>query len=156
MWICAVKEIPLTQNQVALVDDTDFEWLSQWKWYAEWHPDIKGFYAARNFRLHDGGKRLIRMHRLILGLERGDKRQGDHKNHNTLDNQRENLRIVTNQENHFNQKNRSGYCWDKRIRKFRAQITIGGKQKHLGLFDTAEKAQQAYVDAKSVIHVIAG
>lgn len=86
-----MKEILLTQNQVALVDDADFEWLSQWKWYAIWSPGIKGFYAVRRGRLPDGRRSLIRMHRQILGLDMADKRQGDHVNHDTLDNRRENL-----------------------------------------------------------------
>ena len=30
-----MKEIQLTQGQVAIVDDADFEWLRQWKWHAQ-------------------------------------------------------------------------------------------------------------------------
>ena len=42
------------------------------------------------------------LHRKIMGLQKGDKRQVDHKNHNKLDNRRSNLRVVdqaTNQQN---------------------------------------------------------
>ena len=87
-----MKQIKLTQNKVALVDDADHDWLSQWKWYAV--KDYSGdFYATRNSSWKAGKQHTIRMHRQILGLERGDKRISDHINHSTLDNCRSNLRI---------------------------------------------------------------
>ena len=54
-----MKKIKLTRGQFALVDDKDFEWLNQWKWYA-----LKGkttYYAARFV----GGRKNRKM---ILGL----------------------------------------------------------------------------------------
>lgn len=39
--------IPLTQNKIALVDAEDFEWLSQWNWYAAAHQS-GSFYARRS------------------------------------------------------------------------------------------------------------
>jgi len=49
-----------------------------------------------------------------------------------------------------------GVNFDKRDIKFRAQLAINGKQKHLGLFNTAEEAFFAYKAAKEAqIKVVA-
>ena len=69
-----MKQIQLTQGKVALVDDLDYDWLSQWKWYA--HKEYgECFYAVRHSYQREGKRRLIPMHRQILGLEYGDSRQ---------------------------------------------------------------------------------
>ena len=101
--------------------------------------------------MKNGKQHLIRMHRQILGLEFKDKRQGDHKNHNTLDNQRDNIRICTNQQNTTNKKIRlnatsrfKGVYWNKLAKKWHAQIGINGKHKHLGFWKLEELAALAY------------
>lgn len=143
-----MKKIPLTQGQFALVDDSDYEFLSQWKWYAN---KLHGnFYAMRGIK--KGGKQfIILMHRQILGLEKEDKRQGDHKDHNTLDNRRSNLRICTNQQNLMNMKSHQnttsrfkGVSWVKSRKKWVAQITINGTVKFLGRFTEEKEAAEAY------------
>lgn len=152
-----MKQIPLTQEQFALVDDADYTWLNQWKWCA-----IKtqgGFYAIRNSPWITGKHYQIRMHRQILGLERGDKRQGDHRDHNTLDNRRSNIRICTPLQNTRNQKSRKnstskykGVNWNKKCKKWMAQIRITGKIKHLGVFNNEETAAEAYVKVAKIYH----
>jgi hypothetical protein len=149
-----MKHIHLTQGQVAIVSYADFEWLMQWKWYAWWNPSTKSYYARRTIRLANGKRRLLFMHRLILGLEYGDTREGDHINHDTLDDRRENLRVVTRQENTFNQSGVKGYCWNHRAKKFQAQITLDGKQHFLGYYDTTSDAHAAYLAAKARYHRI--
>ncbi len=148
-----MKEIQLTQGQVALVDDADYEWLNQWKWFVCWNHHVRSFYAVRNIRLPSGQRTTLKMHRLLLGLERGDPRQCDHINHQTLDNQRGNLRIVTNQENHFNA-HAKGYYWNKKMQKYKVQIGLNGDQKYLGYFDDPAEAHQIYLDAKTKLHQI--
>ena len=85
----------------------------------------------------------------------------DHRNEIKDDNHIRNLRLATEQENRHNISspridNASGFqgvSWDKRDQKWRARIAIKGKKrKHLGLFDTAEQASEAYVKAKREIH----
>ena len=112
-----IKKIPLTQGQFAIVDNKDFEWLNQYKWFAIWEPHTQSFYAVRHSKSINGKRYMIYMSREILGLKCGDKRQADHINHQTLYNCRANLRIVTLQQNLWNQKNPNGYSWNKRAKK---------------------------------------
>ena len=91
------------------------------------------------------------MHRLILGFETGDGQIGDHKNHDTLDNRRKNLRVCSRTQNAMNQtlsKNSTsgfkGVFWDKEKRKWVAQLRTNGKRKYLGGFVTPELAALAY------------
>jgi hypothetical protein len=48
-----VIEIELTQGQVALIDDEDFELVSKYKWYARWDSHTESFYAVTNTRKPD-------------------------------------------------------------------------------------------------------
>lgn len=118
--------------------------------------DVAGF-------LNDGGYILIgingkshRAHRLIWIYHNGDIDKGlqiDHINGIRVDNRIDNLRLVTNQENAFNTKAK-GYSWHKEKRKWHSQITINGKRKHIGYFDTELNAKNAYIEAKNKYHTI--
>lgn len=138
-----MKKIPLTQGKFALVDDEDYEWLNQWKWFA--HNRRGYYYAART----ENGK-TISMHREILGLKHGNKQDSDHINHNTLDNCRLNLRICSRTQNTMNQislcgtSKYKGVCWHKRDKKWFAQIQVCGKHKFLGNFKLEMEAAKAY------------
>jgi hypothetical protein len=144
-----MKTIPLANSDmVVMVDDCDFERLSQYKWTRK--KNKYNFYAER-YSYIDGRQVFISMHREILGLDRGDKRKGDHKNMNGLDNQRCNLRVATNSLNSRNSRirssNKSGYrgvSWDKLSRKWKTQITVNWKVKHVGTYDNIENAAMAY------------
>ena len=79
--------------------------------------------------------------------------QIDHINRVRDDNRICNLRDVTNQENHFNETSK-GYHYNKRERKYTAQIGIEGKKIHLGCYNTKEEAVRAYLIAKERLHII--
>ena len=113
-----MKRIPLTQNKFALVDDEDFEELSKYSWYAIWSETTRGFYAYNK----QGS-----MTRFIMDCS--SNMQIDHKNHDTLDNQKSNLRVCTVQENQYNSKSRKnssskykGVYWFKRDKVWVARI----------------------------------
>lgn len=92
------------------------------------------------------------LHRVIMGDPGG--KDIDHINRNPLDNRRDNLRICSHQQNTFNRtkysNNTSGFkgvSFHKEKQKFRANINIDGKRKHLGYFENAEDAHEEYKKA---------
>jgi hypothetical protein len=136
-----MKEIKLSQNKVAIVDDEDYEFLSEFTWYAQRNRTI--FYAYRQYN--------ILMHRVIIKAKKGD--LVDHINGDGLDNRKSNLRIATNQQNQRNRHivwSSSGYkgvSYDKERDKFSAGIRIDGKTIHLGRYNTAIEAAIIYDEA---------
>ncbi len=141
--------IELTQGQQAVVDEHDWYELRKHRWRAHWDPKMQSFYAVKNFPWANGKRHAIRMHRVIMGLLLGDKRQVHHINHDTLDNRRKNLRILTPREHTEYRRDRSQYgvgvYRDSRCPKnpYRAKARIDGKQKHIGYYVTPEEAQEA-------------
>lgn len=101
-----MKEIPLTFGQVALIDDSDFELVSQYRWYANRSRRVGGYwsYYATSSRKVNGHPEIVRMHRLVMGACLGQ--IVDHINRNSLDNRKENLRFVTARENSLNRSTR--------------------------------------------------
>ena len=128
---------------MALVDDEDREWLSQYKW----HTCVAGAdcWRAQTKR----GEKAIYMHRLILDAP-GDM-EVDHINHNPLDNRRSNIRLCTRSQQNQNRRKvasvssrYAGVHWDKDNARWRAQIQVRRKIKCLGRFIDEEDAADAY------------
>ena len=93
-----MKKIKLTQNKFTIVDDEDFAYLNQWKWYAKKHPNNK-WTAERNKYIKVNGKyygKTILMHREIMNSPCN--KDIHHKNKNALDNRRFNLISLTRKE----------------------------------------------------------
>lgn len=140
-----MKKIKLTQGKYVLVDDSDFEWLNQWKWHY-----LSVGYAAR--RDQSNNKKYVYMHRLIMKANRGD--EIDHVNLDTLDNRKANLRLANRSQNMANTNLRStntsgvkGVVWDKNRNKWYAEITVDYKNIYLGRFNDIEEAKSAYNQA---------
>lgn len=145
-----MKYISLSQGKFAIVDDEDYEEINKYRWHANLNIDKKSFYARR--ASYTPKYEAIRMHRLLLGLAKGDRRQGDHINGYTLDNRKENLRIATQAQNNCNtckrSNNKSGFKGVSAYRltgKWIANCRINRRQKHLGIFSTKEDAAQVYI-----------
>lgn len=142
-----MKEIQLTQGKVALVDDEDFDYLNQFKWHAS---KLSGkFYAQRHAKLSNPNNIKILMHRDVMKPKKGF--VIDHVDGNTLNNQKNNLRICTHAENMRNSKipinNTSGFkgvYWNKENEKWTAFIRFNNKRFHLGLFFELKDAAKAY------------
>jgi hypothetical protein len=130
-----------------IVDPVD-AYLAEYRWSLN-HAG----YALRNVQRDDGTYYAVRMHRLILGLERGDPRQADHISGDRLDNRRANLRIVTNAQNAQNMASHRdarspyrGVHWFKPHGKWCAKVCINGKRFHVGYFDDELEAAEAARD----------
>jgi hypothetical protein len=157
-----MKIITLTKNKVAKVSDEDFGWISQHPWYA---LQAKGgqWYAVRDVGPRGSVVTLL-MHREINKTPKG--LDTDHKNGDTLDNQRYNLRDATRTQNCHNSRKRTGTSsaykggylhWSRGPRGPRsyscwvARIKINSGSRHLGCFETEVEAAQAY-DAAAKVH----
>ena len=79
--------------------------------------------------------------------------QVDHINRDRSDNRIGNLRLTTNQENHFNLPCKGCYFRGDR-QQWCAQITFDGVSQHLGYFMTEVEARLAYLAAKKRLHPI--
>jgi len=98
------------------------EWLVESRyWHAVFNKKVNEFYAVTNLSESEKEECLSTLFvRQLLCLKVGDPRCGDHRNHDTLDNRRSNLRIVSNSQNamnSFKHKDGSskykGVSWDK-------------------------------------------
>lgn len=141
-----MKRIPLTRGQFALVDDEDFDGLMEYKWHVT--PRRNGSYAAVRAK----SCKLIYMARQIMDAPAG--KVVDHKNHNTLDNRRTNLRICTRSQNHMNElphregsSKYKGVSWNKACNKWKAFISKEGYIGRLGGFTCEVEAAKAYDEA---------
>lgn len=91
--------------------------------------------------------KTVRLSRLVMQCLDNDNVVVDHINHNTLDNRKSNLRLVTINQNtkhrgRKNKNNTSGYRNVSRINnKWVVQLQIDGKNKILGKFENIDEAK---------------
>lgn len=138
--------IPLTRGQNAIVDVEDFETLSKRTWFAVLNHNTNSFVVTA------GDDPRVLMHRVVTNCPSG--KEVDHRNHDTLDNRKENLRVCLHPENQRNRRrsrnNMSGYkgvSWNKECQKWQARIMNLGNPVFLGLFQSKIDAARAYDQA---------
>lgn len=142
--------MPLSTGGFTLIDAADHERVSAFTWSQGTHG-----YPVRQKK--EGGRgRCFLLHRELLGLQRGDKRQADHINRDRLDNRRCNLRVVTHAQNsqnepaHGGSSKYRGVSWNKEKGKWQAYAMLAGRQKNLGYFDSETAAASVASHYRSV------
>ena len=144
--------LPLTQGQVAIVDDEDYARLKHFNWYIKRNINNK-LYAARSLRCN-GWSRQVYLHHEVLGMISAPPgKVVDHINGNTLDCTRSNLRICTwaeNMRNRPSKKNTRSKYKGVKVRKcksgyrYQARINFEKKYYYLGSFKDEYSAMAAY------------
>ena len=142
-----MKLIPLNLGKFAQVDDADFDFLSQFNWYA--HKNRNVWYAERAVTISAGRQTIVKMHRQLTGATATF--LVDHWDGDGLNNQRLNLRVCNTSQNCCNTRTRvtsiSGYKGvspDTGRSLWRARLVSNGKCFSLGRFETKEEAARAY------------
>lgn len=100
--------------------------------------------------------KVLSMHKLITDCEKD--KVIDHKNHNTRDNRKSNLRICTQSQNMCNVKNRghntSGYrgvTWNSKREAWQVYVIYEGVRKYIGQFKDKKDAIKARMKAEKEI-----
>jgi len=140
--------IPLTQGQETIIDAADLLQVGRFNWCASKWQNGK-FYAYHKIRKYDGTGTNIAMHRYLLGADKSV--NVDHKDGDSLNNRRSNIRLAPGGGNQQNRKKLSHRSLPKGVhvnrKKYRARIYANGKKINLGTFLTPEAAHKAYCDA---------
>ena len=140
--------IVLDKCVVTLVDHEDAELFERFRWHVRWCSGKPYVYTS------------IYLHRLIAGRTSGDNQLVDHKDGNSLNNAKANLRTATVSQNAKNKRKQKGGtskykgvrflkrpegCW--LARPWLASIFVKGRSITLGYFATEEEAAQQYNEA---------
>jgi len=144
------SKITLSKGKSATVDPEDAAKLGKYSWYY----GFRG-YAMRSKMMPSGRRKTVSMHREILKAK--DHEEVDHINGDRLDNRRSNLRVLGRSANLHNRgaygpSGLKGVSWDKRKKKWRAEIGKNGKRAWLGYHETKEDAEHIYRKASKKLY----
>lgn len=136
-------------NTFALVDDEDYEYLNQWKWYAREHSNRLYVIRREKDSEINWKARHLQLHRIIMKAKNGQ--IVDHIDRNPLNNQKNNLRFCTFAQNLANKKvqvnNTSGYrgvSWNKKSKIWQARVGLNGKEKLIKTSKCIKECVMAY------------
>jgi hypothetical protein len=149
------RRIYLDEGIYAILDLQDYYRYGRYKWCLGGHADK--FYATRGQIDGPDEIKIVRLHRLIMNAPKG--LLVDHRNGNSLDDRRSNLRLATVSENQCNSRKRKnatskyrGVCFCKEKQKWLAQIVKAGKKRFLGYFKSEIEAAKVYDEAARKLH----
>ena len=131
-----------------LIDEDSFSLVKRYVW----HVDKNGYVITK----HNG--RVLKQHRLIMGVIDDHDVEVDHIYHNTLDNRKSQLRICNRSVNCMNRRksrgNKSGVVgvyWMSSVNRWAAQIRVNKKTYYLGTFEDVESAEAARKNAEATL-----
>lgn len=142
----------LTQDKFCLVDKNDFDLLVSKIWRSQYDASIQSYYALCNITKND----VISMHRFIVNIPpKFEEITIDHKNRNTLDNRKTNLRLATPMQQCFNQKVKSSKITstyrgvsvrnDVPLKRYRVRAQcLSGEQINLGSYYNEKQAAEVW------------
>nr|DAF78407.1 MAG TPA: homing endonuclease [Caudoviricetes sp.] len=120
--------------------------------------DVAGTKRKNGYIYVNVDGKITAAHRIVWEMHNGTIPDGmyiDHINHIRDDNRIENLRLVTKIDNAWNmtkkKNNKSGVTgvsWDRRSKKWRAQITLFKRNIHLGEFNSFDMAVKVRREAE--------
>jgi hypothetical protein len=150
--------IPLTRGLYTIVWESDYAYLMQWKWWADYNASSKRFYATRiEYLGKSDGKKIYRHVSMASAIltDLPDGYRPDHANGEPLDNRRSNLRPSNNSENTCNARKqerveykgvfyRRGSWW--------YEIGKSGTRYTGGPFSSAQQSLSARKDKLLIVH----
>lgn len=135
-----------TNGEEFYFDLEDYDLIKNYCWWIDNH----GYVVAYNINDSSNKYSTVLFHKLIK-----NGKYIDHINHDTKNNRKSNLRIVTASQNNMNSSKRSdnisgvtGVSWHKGISKWRARINVDGNEIQLGYFVEFEDAVRARKEAE--------
>lgn len=132
-----------------IIDIEDIQKLIDlnWHWHVSYKKNSQSWYVeASVYRGNGQINKTYYLHKVLTGAVLGQ--YVDHKNNNTLDNRKDNLRVTENKKNTRNRKsknsnNKSGYrnvSWNSREDCWIVQLQINGKNTILDKFNDVDEA----------------
>ena len=143
--------LPIKDGGFTLVDDWIYDIVYKWSWR------LSDGYPRTNINI-DGKRYHICLHHFVMGKPLSGW-EVDHKDHNKLNNLKNNLRWCTHQQNNFNRcaynKAKSvykGVKWDSTKKRWEVRLSIGPRRMRFGRYRTETEAALAYDAAARKYH----